>query len=317
MKCNIHMEKSFFKLPLIGCLIYFLISMLLNIFALFSQADILLPQSLFWHLFFNSSFFLRILLDVCLVEILWTFGILTLFLYSAHINIVNRINVISLIILMSIYSIIAYFISINTNIHLQTLSPFEQIFLSITFAIIRYLLEALLLYYLIEFSKGYFVKSPNKFLLTEKNHSQIHHIVFSTFSCFILLKGYILESNAFTALFSGTLHNYLAAIYLFAVLLGLIVSKRNFTIFSNKIRYGKLVKSISISSILILSVIFIVFSFIDNNPSKYYVDSFNAIFNSIHKLFLLLLFSSLICIILNITTQYHFNKTRNIDNKID
>ena len=308
---------SFFQLSLIGSLVYFLISILLTILVLFLQTDILLPQGLFWHLFLNSSFFLRILLDVCLVEILWTFGILTLFLYSAHINIVNRINVISLIILMSIYSVIAYFISINTNIHLQTLSPFEQIFLSITFAIIRYLLEALLLYYLIEFSKGYFVKSQNKFRLTEKNLSQIHYIVFSTFSCFILLKGYILESNAFTALFSGTLHNYLAAIYLFAVLLGLIISKRNFTIFSNKIRYGKLVKSISISSIFILSVIFIVFSLIDNNPSKYYVDSFSAIFNSIHKLFLLLLLSSLICIILNITTQYHFNKTRIRDNKID
>ena len=229
---------SFFQLSLIGSLVYFLISILLTILVLFLQTDILLPQGLFWHLFLNSSFFLRILLDVCLVEILWTFGILTLFLYSAHINIVNRINVISLIILMSIYSVIAYFISINTNIHLQTLSPFGQIFLSITFAIIRYLLEALLLYYLIEFSKGYFVKSQNKFRLTEKNLSQIHYIVFSTFSCFILLKGYILESNAFTALFSGTLHNYLAAIYLFAVLLGLIISKRNFTIFSNKIRYG-------------------------------------------------------------------------------
>ncbi|PXY91044.1 hypothetical protein DKK78_01500 [Gilliamella apis] len=289
----------------------------MTILVLFLQTDILLPQGLFWHLFLNSSFFLRILLDVCLVEILWTFGILTLFLYSAHINIVNRINVISLIILMSIYSVIAYFISINTNIHLQTLSPFGQIFLSIIFAIIRYLLEALLLYYLIEFSKGYFVKSQNKFRLTEKNLSQIHYIVFSTFSCFILLKGYILESNAFTALFSGTLHNYLATIYLFAVLLGLIISKRNFKIFSDKIRYGKLVKSISISSIFILSVIFIVFSLIDNNPSKYYVDSFSAIFNSIHKLFLLLLLSSLICIILNITTQYHFNKTRIRDNKID
>lgn len=308
---------SFFQLSIIGSLVYFLISILLTILVLFLQTDILLPQGLFWHLFLNSSFFLRILLDVCLVEILWTFGILTLFLYSAHINIVNRINVISLIILMSIYSIIAYFISINTNIHLQTLSPFEQIFLSITFAIIRYLLEALLLYYLIEFSKGYFVKSQNKFRSTEKNLSQIHYIVFSTFSCFILLKGYILESNAFTALFSGTLRNYLATIYLFAVLLGLIISKRNFKIFSDKIRYGKLVKSISISSIFILSVIFIVFSLIDNNPSKYYVDSFSAIFNSIHKLFLLLLLSSLICITLNITTQYHFNKTRIRDNKID
>ncbi|OCG02464.1 hypothetical protein [Gilliamella apis] len=304
------MEKSFFKLPLIGCLIYFLLSILLNIFSLYLHADELFLGSFTWNVFFDVPFssLLRFFFEHYFIDSLLVFGLLTLLFHSAHVYVVNKVNITLLIIIMSIYCIVAYFITINTNVYLKIESPLFLIFFNIAFATIRYLLEALLLYYLIEFSKSYFVKSQNKFLLTEKNYSQIHYIVFSTFSCFILLKGYILESNAFTALFSGTLHNYLATIYLFAVLLGLIMSKRNFTIFSDKIGYGKLVKSISISSILILSVIFIVFSFIDNNPSKYYIDSFISVFNNINKLLLVILLISLICLTINKTTKYYFGK---------
>ena len=56
MECNIHMEKSLFKLPLIGCLIYFLLNILLNIFSLYLHADELFLGNFTWYVFFDGPF---------------------------------------------------------------------------------------------------------------------------------------------------------------------------------------------------------------------------------------------------------------------
>ena len=310
MECNIHMEKSFFKLPLIGCLIYFLLNILLNIFSLYLHADELFLGNITWYVFFNVPFssLLQFFFEHYFIDSLLVFGLLTLFFHSAHVYVVNKVNIILLIIIMLIYCIVAYFITINTNVYLKIESPLFLIFFNIAFAIIRYVLDALLLYYLIVFCKGYFIKSQNQFILTKKDSPNIHFVLFSIFSCFILIKSFIFLNRAFLNVFNGSIYNYLTAIYLVAILCGLVLSKQSFHVFFDKIQYEKLFKSVSISSGLIFFFIFIAFTIIDNNPSKYYIDSFASVFESINKLLLVILLISLICLTLNKTTKYYFGK---------
>ena len=310
MECNIHMEKSLFKLPLIGCLIYFLLNILLNIFSLYLHADELFLGNFTWYVFFDGpfSFLLRFFFEHYFIDSLLVFGLLTLFFHSAHVYVVNKVNIILLIIIMLIYCIVAYFITINTNVYLKIESPLFLIFFNIAFAIIRYVLDALLLYYLIVFCKGYFIKSQNQFILTKKDSPNIHFVLFSIFSCFILIKCFIFLNRAFLNVFNGSIYNYLTAIYLVAILCGLVLSKQSFHVFFDKIQYEKLFKSVSISSGLIFFFIFIAFTIIDNNPSKYYIDSFISVFNNINKLLLVILLISLICLTINKTTKYYFGK---------
>ncbi|OTQ61337.1 hypothetical protein B6C97_05180, partial [Gilliamella apis] len=266
------MEKSFFKLPLIGCLIYFLLNILLNIFSLYLHADELFLGNFTWYVFFNVPFssLLQFFFQHYFIDSLLVFGLLTLFFHSVHVYVVNKVNIILLIIIMLIYCIVAYFITINTNVYLKIESPLFLIFFNIAFAIIRYVLDALLLYYLIVFCKGYFIKSQNEFILTKKDSPNIHFVLFSIFSCFILIKSFIFLNRAFLNVFNGSIYNYLTAIYLVAILCGLVLSKQSFHVFFDKIQYEKLFKSVSISSGLIFFFIFIAFTIIDNNPSKYY-----------------------------------------------
>lgn len=310
MECNIHMEKSFFKLPLIGCLIYFLLNILLNIFSLYLHADELFLGNFTWYVFFDGpfSFLLRFFFEHYFIDSLLVFGLLTLFFHSAHVYVVNKVNITLLIIIMLIYCIVAYFITINTNVYLKIESPLFLIFFNIAFAIIRYVLDALLLYYLIVFCKGYFIKSQNQFILTKKDSPNIHFVLFSIFSCFILIKSFIFLNRAFLNVFNGSIYNYLTAIYLVAILCGLVLSKQSFHVFFDKIQYEKLFKSVSISSGLIFFFVFIAFTIIDNNPSKYYIDSFISVFNNINKLLLVILLISLICLTINKTTKYYFGK---------
>lgn len=310
MECNIHMEKSFFKLPLIGCLIYFLLNILLNIFSLYLHADELFLGNFTWYVFFNVPFssLLQFFFEHYFIDSLLVFGLLTLFFHSAHVYVVNKVNIILLIIIMLIYCIVAYFITINTNVYLKIESPLFLIFFNIAFAIIHYVLDALLLYYLIVFCKGYFIKSQNEFILTKKDSPNIHFVLFSIFSCFILIKSFIFLNRAFLNVFNGSIYNYLTAIYLVAILCGLVLSKQSFHVFFDKIQYEKLFKSVSISSGLIFFFIFIAFTIIDNNPSKYYIDSFISVFNNINKLLLVILLISLICLTINKTTKYYFGK---------
>lgn len=310
MEYNIHMEKSFFKLPLIGCLIYFLLNILLNIFSLYLHADELFLGNFTWYVFFNVPFssLLQFFFAHYFIDSLLVFGLLTLFFHSAHVYVVNKVNIILLIIIMLIYCIVAYFITINTNVYLKIESPLFLIFFNIAFAIIRYVLDALLLCYLIVFCKGYFIKSQNQFILTKKDSPNIHFVLFSIFSCFILIKSFIFLNRAFLNVFNGSIYNYLTAIYLVAILCGLVLSKQSFHVFFDKIQYEKLFKSVSISSGLIFFFIFIAFTIIDNNPSKYYIDSFISVFNNINKLLLVILLISLICLTINKTTKYYFGK---------
>ncbi|OCF99850.1 hypothetical protein A9G08_07230 [Gilliamella sp. wkB195] len=301
------MQKvSFFKLPLTGCLVYFLFSTFLNTSFLYLQHNASIPDNMFWYFFFESDFLFRFLLEKSFIEALWVFGLLVVFFYSFRIHIVNKANITLLIILMLIYSIIASFIAINTNVKLQNYHLYSILF-SLAFAIIRYSLEALLLYYFIGFSKIYFVKDQNEFVLTKKNSSEIHFILFSIFSCFIFLKGFNLLYQPLLDKFDVSI--FFTTIYLSALLLGLVLSKRWFHIFSDKVLYIKLFKSVSISNILILAVVYITFTIINNNPTKYYIDSFVTIFNHISKLFLVLLVILLICLILNKVTKYYFGMT--------
>lgn len=207
---------------------------------------------------------------------------------------------------MLIYSIIASFIAINTNVKPQNYHLYSILF-SLAFAIIRYSLEVLLLYYLIDFSKVYFVKDQNEFILTKKNSSEIHFILFSIFSGFILIKGFNLLYEPLSKKFD--ISNFFTAIYLGALLLGLVLSKRWFHIFSNKVIYIKLFKSVSISNILILAVVYIIFTIIYDNPTKYYIDLFDILFKYIRILFLLIFLILWICLVLNKITKYYFGKT--------
>ena len=303
------MEKSFFKLPLIGCLIYFMLSILFNVFFLYLHADEFFLGNFTWYVFFDVpfSFLLRLFFEHYFTDTLLIFGLLTLFFHSAHVYIVNKVNMTLLIIIMSVYSIVTYLIKINTTVYLKTVFSLLPIF-PIALAIILYLLNVLLLYYLIVFCKGYFIKSQNEFILTKKDSPNIHFVLFSIFSCFILIKSFIFLNRAFLNVFNGSIYNYLTAIYLVAILCGLVLSKQSFHVFFDKIQYEKLFKSVSISSGLIFFFIFIAFTIIDNNPSKYYIDSFISVFNNINKLLLVILLISLICLTLKKTTKYYFGK---------
>ena len=309
MECNIHMEKSFFKLPLIGCLIYFMLSILFNVFFLYLHADEFFLGNFTWYVFFDVpfSFLLRLFFEHYFTDTLLIFGLLTLFFHSAHVYIVNKVNMTLLIIIMSVYSIVTYLIKINTTVYLKTVFSLLPIF-PIALAIILYLLNVLLLYYLIVFCKGYFIKSQNQFILTKKDSPNIHFVLFSIFSCFILIKCFIFLNRAFLNVFNGSIYNYLTAIYFVAILCGLVLSRQSFHVFFDKIQYEKLFKSVSISSGLIFFFVFIAFTIIDNNPSKYYIDSFISVFNNINKLLLMILLISLICLTINKTTKYYFGK---------
>ena len=317
MECNIHMEKSFFKLPLIGCLIYFMLSILFNVFFLYLHADEFFLGNFTWYVFFDVpfSFLLRLFFEHYFTDTLLIFGLLTLFFHSAHVYIVNKVNITLLIIIMSVYSIVTYLIKINTTVYLKTVFSLLPIF-PIALAIIHYLLNVLLLYYLIVFCKGYFIKSQNEFILTKKDSPNIHFVLFSIFSCFILIKCFIFMKRAFSInVFSGSIYNHLTAIYnhlmviyLVAILFGLVFSKQSFHVFFDKIQYVKLFKSVLISNVLILSIALIAFIIIYNNPSKYYFDSFISIFDNINKLLLVILLISLICLTINKTTKYYFGK---------
>ena len=311
MGCNIHMEKSFFKLPLIGCLIYFMLSILFNLFFLNLHADEIFLGNFSWYIIFNGSFsylLFQFFFEHYFTDALLVFCLLTLFFHSVHVYVVNKVNMTLLIIIMSIYCIIAHFITMNTDVHLKTESALFLIFYNIAFAVIRYLLDVLLLYYLIVFCKGYFIRSQNEFILTKKNSPKIHFVLFSMFSCFILIKCFIFLNRAFFNVFNDSIYNYLTAIYLVAILFGLVFSKQSFHVFFDKIQYVKLFKSVSISGGLIFFFVFIAFTIIDNNPSKYYIDSFISVFNNINKLLLVILLISLICLTLNKTTKYYFGK---------
>lgn len=313
-----HMEKSFFKLPLIGSLIYFLLSKIFNIFFLYLHAEEFFLGNFSWYVFFYVSFssLLRLFFEHYFTDTLFIIGFLTLFFHSVHVYVVNKVNITLLIIIMSVYSIVINFIKIYTTFYLKTLFSLLPIF-PIVLAIIYYLFAVLLLYYLIVFCKGYFIKSPNEFILTKKNSPKIHFILFSIFSYFILIKCFIFLNQAFLRnVFSNsiynqltTIYNHLMVIYLVAILFGLVLSKQSFHVFFDKIQYLKLLKSVLISSVLIiLSIVLIAFIIIHNNPSKYYFDSFISIFDNINILLLVILLISLICLTLNKTTKYYFGK---------
>ncbi|OCG28759.1 hypothetical protein A9G45_06275 [Gilliamella sp. HK2] len=239
------------------------------------------------------------------VDTLWVFSVLSLVLHYANVHFVNKINVILLIFMMMIFSIIAAFIQQTIIVYYYEIPIFPIIIIVISSVISCALLYSLLIYYLTNFFEKYFIKSKQSFAITATNSSTIHFILFSTFIGFILIKGYELITNAFDLMLSG----FQESLYIGAILLGLFLSKSCFKQPFNKIQSEKLIKSISVSAMMIFICDILYFTFMYKMPIRYYINA-DVLIHAGRSLLLLVLLIMLICLIINKVTKHYFLKQK-------
>ncbi|MWN90329.1 hypothetical protein GQ597_06410 [Gilliamella sp. Pra-s65] len=230
---------------------------------------------------------------------------LSITLHYANIHIVNKINTIIFIFMMIVFSTIAAFIQQSIIIYFYDTPIFPVIIIVISTTIFCPLLYSLLSYYLTNFFKRYFIKSKQPFAITATNSPNIHFILFSTFICFILIKGYWLIADAF-----GFSLSYVQDfLYLSAILLGLFLSKNCFKKPFNKIQSERLIKSIFVSAIMIFICVIFYFASIYHMPIRFYINA-TTLIRVGRSLLLLILLIMLIGLILNKVTNYYFLKQK-------
>lgn len=304
------MQKlSFFKLPMIGTIIYFLIS-----FLLYFLFTVLYFSYQLHHPFTYLSFRdigERIIVRLFL-ETLWLFGFLSLILCSANINMVNKTNIRLLVITMPILSFIVYFIRLSIRSNIIGFGMFFDILLNIFGTIISLLFYSLSAYYLIKFFGRFFIKNQSPFVLTTMNSVKIHFILFLVFNSYILILGYNLIVNSFEHVYIlGTKQyqsiNFFNIFFVISLLLGIFSSKKNFLCAFKKIQYDKLINSSLIASGIILIFVFIDYFFMLQFMDKLYINSFREVFNLPYLIFLLLLQPLFFCLVLNIVTRRYFS----------
>jgi hypothetical protein len=295
-------KVSFFALPIIGSLVYFLLSCFFSMYFAFLQYH----YEAFWDAFqlldFDTSIYFY---QNKFVDTLWVFSVLSLVLHYANVHIVNKINVILLIFMMMIFSIIAAFIQQTIIVYYYEIPIFPIIIIVISSVISCALLYSLLIYYLTNFFEKYFIKSKQSFAITATNSSTIHFILFSTFIGFILIKGYELITNAFDLMLSG----FQESLYIGAILLGLFLSKSCFKQPFNKIQSEKLIKSISVSAMMIFICDILYFTFTYKMPIRYSINA-DVLIHAGRSLLLLVLLIMLICLIINKVTKHYFLKQK-------
>ncbi|OCG12744.1 hypothetical protein A9G24_08570 [Gilliamella sp. App6-5] len=293
-------KVSFFTLPIIGGVVYFLLSCFFSMYFAFVQYHYETFLDVFRLLDFGISFYFY---QNKFVDTLWVFGVLSLVLHYKNVHIINKINVILLIFMMIIFSIIAAFIQQSIIIYFYELAIFPKIIIIISSVIFYALLYSLLIYYLTNLFEKYFIKSKQTFAITETNSSNIHFILFSTFICFILIKGYVLIVNAFNLSF----RYFQEFLYIGAILFGMFLSKKCFKQPFNKIQSEKLIKSVSVSAMMIFICDILYFTFMYKMPIRYYINA-DILIRAGRSLLLLILLIMLICLILNKVTKHYFLK---------
>ncbi|WP_141683373.1 hypothetical protein [Gilliamella bombicola] len=157
-----------------------------------------------------------------------------------------------------------------------------------------FLLYSLLIYYLTNFFEKFFVKSNQPFAITETNSSNIHFILFSMF---------------IVIAFDWRDSNFLKAIYIGAILIGLFLSKNCFKKPFNKIQSEKLIKSVFVSAILIFICLIVYFISLYHMPIRFYINGITLIRVG-RSLLLLILLIMLVGLILNKVTKHYFLKQK-------
>ena len=306
------MEKaSFFKLSMIGSTIYLFLSFLLIIFYCSYLPDIGFSQELFWD-YLNSVSLLDSFFLYQFFEVLWLFGVLTLFLHFNNIYLVNLHNVLLLMLLILMYSGITFCIWCFIDTYIDELSSLSQRILCYSaFIFLHYIFYSLLLYYLIELSKKFFLKHRQAFRLTPQNSSLIHAILFLAFICPILYSGFEIIENLIMVLGHGSVNRDLKFTFILFILFCMRVSKKNFMISFDEIQYARLFKSVFISSVLLLLNV-LIFLLLRGKSRSFYFDYSSLILDYIKLFFLVVFFLLLTYLIFNKVTKYYFLK---FDNK--
>ena len=302
------MEKaSFFKLSMIGSTIYLFLSFLLIIFYCSWLPDIGFSQELFWD-YLNSVSLLDSFFLYQFFEVLWLFGVLTLFLHFNNIYLVNLHNVLLLMLLILMYSGITFCIWCFIDTYIDELSSLSQRILCYSaFIFLHYIFYSLLLYYLIELSKKFFLKHRQAFRLTPQNSSLIHAILFLAFICPIFFSGFeIIE-----VFYDLSVNPNLKFTFVLFILFCMRVSKKNFMISFDEIQYARLFKSVFISSVLLLLNVLICL-LLRGKSRSFYFDYSSLILDYIKLFFLVVFFLLLTYLIFNKVTKYYFLK---FDNK--
>ena len=302
------MEKmSFFKLSMIGSTIYLFLSLLLIILYRSCQPDIGFSQELFWH-YLNSVSLLDSFFLYQFFEALWLFGLLTLFLHFNNIYLVNKHNVLLLLLLILVYSGITFCIWRSIETYIDELSSSSQSVLCYSaFIFLHYIFYSLLLYYLIELSKKFFLKHRQAFRLTPQNSSLIHAILFLAFICPIFFSGFeIIE-----VFYDLSVNPNLKFTFVLFILFCMRVSKKNFMISFDEIQYARLFKSVFVSSVLLLLNVLICL-LLRGESRSFYFDYSSLILDYVKLFFLVVFFLLLTYLIFNKVTKYYFLK---FDNK--
>ena len=302
------MEKtSFFKLSMIGSTIYLFLSLLLIILYRSCQPDIGFSQELFWY-YLNSVSLLDSFFLYQFFEALWLFGLLTLFLHFNNIYLVNIHNVLLLMLLILAYSGITFCIWCTIDTYIDELSSLSQRILCYSaFIFLHYIFYSLLLYYLIELSKKFFLKHQQAFCLTPQNSSLIHAILFLAFICPIFFSGFeIIE-----VFYDLSVNPNLKFTFVLFILFCMRVSKKNFMISFDEIQYARLFKSVFVSSVLLLLNV-LIFLLLRGKSRSFYFDYSSLILDYIKLFFLVVFFLLLTYLIFNKVTKYYFLK---FDNK--
>ena len=306
------MEKaSFFKLSMIGSTIYLFLSFLLIIFYCSYLPDIGFSQELFWD-YLNSVSLLDSFFLYQFFEVLWLFGVLTLFLHFNNIYLVNLHNILLLMLLILMYSGITFCIWCFIDTYIDELSSLSQRILCYSaFIFLHYIFYSLLLYYLIELSKKFFLKHRQAFRLTPQNSSLIHAILFLAFICPILYSGFRIIENLIMVLGHGSVNRDLKFTFILFILFCMRVSKKNFMISFDEIQYVRLFKSVFVSSVLLLLNVLICL-LLRGESRSFYFDYSSLILDYVKLFFLVVFFLLLTFLIFNKVTKYYFLK---FDNK--
>ena len=302
------MEKaSFFKLSMIGSTIYLFLSFLLIILYRSWLPDIGFSQELFWD-YLNSVSLLDSFFLYQFFEVLWLFGVLTLFLHFNNIYLVNLHNILLLMLLILMYSGITFCIWCFIDTYIDELSSLSQRILCYSaFIFLHYIFYSLLLYYLIELSKKFFLKHRQAFRLTPQNSSLIHAILFLAFICPIFFSGFeIIE-----VFYDLSVNPNLKFTFVLFILFCMRVSKKNFMISFDEIQYARLFKSVFVSSVLLLLNV-LIFLLLRGKSRSFYFDYSSLILDYIKLFFLVVFFLLLTYLIFNKVTKYYFLK---FDNK--
>lgn len=301
------MEKaSFFKLSMIGSTIYLFLSFLLIIFYCSCLPDIGFSQELFWD-YLNSVSLLDSFFLYQFFEVLWLFGLLTLFLHVNNIYLVNLHNILLLMLLILMYSGITFCIWCFIDTYIDELSSLSQRILCYSaFIFLHYIFYSLLLYYLIELSKKFFLKHRQAFRLTPQNSSLIHAILFLAFICPIFFSGFeIIE-----VFYDLSVNPNLKFTFVLFILFCMRVSKKNFMISFDEIQYARLFKSVFVSSVLLLLNV-LIFLLLRGKSRSFYFDYSSLILDYIKLFFLVVFFLLLTYLIFNKVTKYYFLKFDN------